>query len=105
MPLGFVREEIAHTHSRVTNAVARVEPSTVLVRGVKAIRSVECSLRRSEGNPKRRYNPHVLPFHHFSFEGYWGNWRALRALLREEGFSTCLKQSSSKCFTKRWMSC
>ena len=33
-------EKKSHIHSHVTNLVARVEPSTFSVRGVKAIRSV-----------------------------------------------------------------
>jgi hypothetical protein len=51
----------------------------------------------------RRYNPHVLPFHHFSFEsfdGHWGQLPRLRVLLIEKGFSTYLRAIIVETFHK-----
>src|SRR3982074_2156670 len=53
----------------------------------------------------RHCNPHVLPFHDFSFEHFDGYWvtAPLTASYPAKSFSTRLERSSSKCFTKRWI--
>ena len=115
-------EKKPHTESDLRNPVDGVENSQQSRCGVKATRSVASLdviafwplpglvLKARSGDlrdaDKRHCNPHVLPFHHFSFEhfdGYWGNCSAYRFLSSEEGFSTRLGRSSSKCFTKRWI--
>jgi len=85
--LAFYEKETA-PHSDLITAVASVEPSTISVRGVKVTRSVAGldllsalpgDLRETD---KRRCNPHVLPFHHFSF----GRLTVIRANCRAYGF-------------------